>query len=77
MGGVATVTLWIITNIYSKELNVGDNRWLSTTNVLVLLQSLSIFVLFNSMHLKKEYGWINTLSSNTWGIYLIHVFFID
>ena len=29
------------------------------------------------MQLNKEHGWINTLSSKTWGIYLIHVFFID
>lgn len=78
LGGGATITLYILTDRYSHCFGYGDNRWLSTLNIFVLIQAVAIFVFFLNVKMTGQWAEIATrLSEYTFGIYLIHVVFLD
>lgn len=78
LGVIATIALYILTDRYSHYLGYGDNRWLSTLNIFVLIQASSIFVFFWNTKISGQWTWIVTyLSRYTFGIYLVHVLFLD
>ena len=78
LGILATVILYVLTDWYSHYAGYGDNRWLSTLNIFVLIQAASLFILFSNITIKgKSAAVIKRLSKYTFGIYLIHVFFLD
>lgn len=78
LGVIATIALYILTDRYSHYLGYADNRWLSTLNIFVLFQASSMFIFFWNFKISDKWTWIATfLSKYTFGIYLIHVFFLD
>lgn len=78
LGVLATIALYILTDWYSHYSGYGDNRWMSTLNIFVLIQASSMFVLFWNIKIVGQWAWIVTrLSKYTFGIYLVHVLFLD
>lgn len=77
-GILATILLYFLTVLYSHRSEIGDDRWLSTLNIFVVIQAAALFILFNNMTVNKKWiSIIKTLKPYTFGIYLIHVFFLD
>ena len=79
LGLLATIALYVLTDWYSHYSGYGDNRWLSTLNIFVVLQATALFIFFCNIKITGRYysGIVSYLNKYTFGIYLIHVLFLD
>ncbi len=78
LGLLSTAALYFLTDWYSHYSGLGDNRWNNTLNIFVLLQAISLFILFSNITVTGKHARLaSRLSKYTFGIYLIHVLFLD
>ena len=78
LGLFSTAALYFLTDWYSHYSGYGDVRWFSTLNIFVLLQAISLFILFGSITVTGKHARLaSQLSKYTFGIYLIHMLFWD
>ena len=78
LGLLSTAALYFLTDLYSHYSGYGDNRWNSTLNIFVLLQAISLFIMFCNITVTGKHARLaSRLSKYTFGIYLIHVLFLD
>ena len=78
LGLLSTAALYFLTDWYSHYAGSGDTRWFSLSTIFVLLQAISLFVLFCNITVTGKHARLaSRLSKYTFGIYLIHVLFLD
>ena len=78
LGLLSTAALYFLTDRYSQYSGYGDTRWFSMSNIFVLLQAISLFVLFCNITVTGKHARLESrLSKYTFGIYLIHALFLD
>lgn len=78
LGLFSTAALYFLTDRYSHYSGHIDSRWFGLFNIFILLQAVSLFILFSSITITGKHAHLaSRLSKYTFGIYLIHVFFLD
>lgn len=78
LGILSTVALYGLTVVYSYYDGKGDNRWMSTLNIFVLLQAIGLFEFFKNLNLDDKLSMTTgKLKEYTFGIYLVHVLFLE
>lgn len=78
MGGISTICLYYLTTFYSGLHGCGDDRWLSTLNIFVLMQAMALFIFFLDFKVPDVLNkLIRLIAPTTFVIYLVHVFFLD
>ena len=78
LGAFATAALYFLTDRYSHYFGHRYTGWFSTLNIFVLLQAISLFILFSNITVTGKLARLaSRLSKYTFGIYLIHVLFLD
>ena len=79
LGILSTAALYFLTDRYSHYSGSVDSRWwLSPLNIFVLLQAAAIFVLFSNITVTGKYARsVQRFGKYTFGIYLIHMLFLD
>lgn len=76
----STILLFIITCIYSRRAGSLDDRWYSSQDILVLLQATGLFLFFKtrpSGNWKQKKNVCEIMRKTSFGVYLVHVFFLD
>lgn len=78
LGVLSTVALYTLTVWYSYHLGRCDERWMGTMNLFIFLQATAVFEFFKNMSVDSKYAnAIGEVSTYTFGIYLVHVLFLD
>ena len=78
LGLFSTAALYFLSDRYSHYSGYGDTRWFSRFTIFVLLQATSLFILFCSITITGKHARLaSRLSKYSFGIYLIHVLFLD
>lgn len=75
----ATLATFILTSMFSMKIGMGDDRWLSTLHIFIFIQAVGWFLLFKDMNIQNRMvkAIISRVAPSTFGIYIIHVFFME
>lgn len=80
VGLVALLATFVLTYKYSHKIGVGDIHWIDTMSVMTVVISVAVFVFFKNMEI-SSCAWlarlIEVIAPCTFGIYLIHPFFLQ
>ena len=77
-GIVSSLIIWALTVIYSKNLGSFDARFMDDTTVFILIQGIAWFCFVSGLSVSQKLsGILEKIVPHTFGIYLIHVFFVD
>jgi len=66
-----------LTLFFTFKTGVHYEAFSGFSSVFVAIPSLSVFYLFMKMKDLKPLRWMTVISANSFGIYMIHVFFLD
>ena len=78
LGILSTAAIYFLTDRYSHYSKYMDSRWFGVSTIFVLLQAISLFILFSNLTVTGKYARLaSRLSKYTFGIYLIHAFILD
>lgn len=74
----ASIAIWVLTVFYSKRAGVVDERWMDDVTVFIVLEAIGLFCFISGLDVRGKVADIaEMIAPYTFGIYLIHVFFID
>ncbi len=77
LGLLSTAAMFFLTEWYSRYFGQGDTRWFEF-NIFELMQAISLFVFFNNITVAGKFARpVTRIGKCTFGIYLIHVLFLD
>ena len=78
LGLLSTAALYFLTDWYSHYTGARDVRWFDRYNIFVMLQAISLFILFCNITVTGKHARLaSRLSKYTFGIYLFHMLFLD
>ena len=74
----ASIIIGALTFSYSHKMGSFDYRWMNDTTILILMQAIGWFCFASTITVSgKSVALIEKIAPTTFGIYLIHPFFID
>ena len=78
LGILSSIISLVLTVIYSTKLGSFDARFMHDTTVFILIQGIAWFCFVSGLSVSPSLsGLLEKIVPHTFGIYLIHVFFVD